>query len=103
MPALWFADLLGIALPPSRPYQTFAGFLLQEFGTIPGVGDKIEADGWRFEIVDLDGTAHRQGAREPGGRRISGGRLSPSGLTHSATEIVRLLWRLRSPFRWRIA
>ena len=55
MPALWFADLLGIALPASRSYQTFAGFLLQEFGAIPDVGDKIETDGWRFEIVDLDG------------------------------------------------
>ena len=32
MPAVQFASLLGIALPASRPYQTFAGFLLQEFG-----------------------------------------------------------------------
>ncbi|QWG11364.1 hemolysin family protein [Bradyrhizobium sediminis] len=55
MPVLEFADLLGIVLPSSRPYQTFAGFLLQEFGKIPGVGDKVEAGGWRFEIVDLDG------------------------------------------------
>ena len=55
MPALEFADLLAIALPPSRPYQTFAGFLLQEFGAIPDVGDKIAVDDWRFEIVDMDG------------------------------------------------
>jgi putative hemolysin len=55
MPAVESADLLGIVLPVSRPYQTVAGFLLQEFGTIPGVGDKIETGGWRFEIVDLDG------------------------------------------------
>jgi putative hemolysin len=55
MPVLQFADLLGITLPTSRPYQTCAGFLLQEFGTIPEVGEKIEAGGWRFEIVDLDG------------------------------------------------
>ena len=55
MPALQFADLLGIALPASRPYQTFAGFLLQEFAAIPAVGDKITANGWQFEIVDLDG------------------------------------------------
>ncbi|WP_291867171.1 hemolysin family protein [Bradyrhizobium sp.] len=55
MPAVAFADLLGIVLPPSKPYQTFAGFLLQEFGTIPGVGDRIETGGWRFEILDLDG------------------------------------------------
>ena len=31
------------------------GFLQQEFGTIPNVGDKIETGGWRFEIVNLDG------------------------------------------------
>jgi putative hemolysin len=55
MPAAEFASLLGIPLPASRPYQTFAGFLLQEFGTIPDVGDKIETGGWRFEIVDRDG------------------------------------------------
>ncbi|MBR0693476.1 hemolysin family protein [Bradyrhizobium lablabi] len=55
MPALEFADLLGIALPAPRPYQTCAGFLLQEFGTIPNVGEKITANGWQFEIVDLDG------------------------------------------------
>ena len=55
MPAIEFAALLGIPLPTPRSYQTCAGFLLQEFGTIPGVGDKIDAGGWRFEIVDLDG------------------------------------------------
>jgi putative hemolysin len=55
MPALEFADLLGIILPSPRSYQTFAGFLLQEFGKIPNVGDKVAAYGWQFEIVDLDG------------------------------------------------
>jgi putative hemolysin len=55
MPALEFADLLGIILPSPRSYQTFAGFLLQEFGKIPNVGDKVAAYGWQFEIVALDG------------------------------------------------
>jgi putative hemolysin len=55
MPAAEFAALLAIPLPAPRPYQTAAGFLLQEFGTIPNVGEKIEKGGWRFEIVDLDG------------------------------------------------
>ena len=55
MLAAEFSKLLGIELPAPRPYQTAAGFLLQEFGTIPDVGDKVEAGGWRFEIVDLDG------------------------------------------------
>jgi putative hemolysin len=55
MPAVEFAELLDIPLPASRPYQTFAGFLLQAFGAIPNVADKIEVEGWRFEIVDMDG------------------------------------------------
>jgi putative hemolysin len=55
MQAAEFSKLLGIELPASRPYQTAAGFLLQEFGAIPDVGEKVEAGGWRFEIVDLDG------------------------------------------------
>jgi len=55
MPVIESVDLLGIALPPSRPYQTFAGFLLQAFAAIPAEGDTIDTGGWRFEIVDLDG------------------------------------------------
>ncbi|OJU14858.1 MAG: DNA-binding protein [Afipia sp. 62-7] len=55
MPAIEFAALLGIDLPPSRPYQTCAGYLLEKFGAIPDVGQSVAADGWRFEIVDLDG------------------------------------------------
>lgn len=55
MPAIEFAALLGIELPPVRPYQTSAGYLLEKFGAIPDVGQSITADGWRFEIVDLDG------------------------------------------------
>jgi len=55
MPTIEFAELLKMPLPASRQYQTIAGFLLQEFGTIPNVGEHVEAHGWRFEIVDLDG------------------------------------------------
>jgi putative hemolysin len=55
MPAVEFAALLRIPLPASRPYQTMAGFVLQQFGKIPNVGEAVEADGWLFEIVDLDG------------------------------------------------
>jgi putative hemolysin len=55
MPADEFAGVLGIPLPLSRPYNTAAGFMLQLFGEIPAVGDSRDANGWRFEIVDLDG------------------------------------------------
>ena len=55
MPAVEFANLLQISLPTTRQYQTMAGFLLQQFGAIPDVGQQVDAEGWRFEIVDLDG------------------------------------------------
>ncbi|MET0709850.1 MAG: hemolysin family protein [Tardiphaga sp.] len=55
MPAVEFASLLRFELPVSHDYETVAGFLLSHFGRIPDVGDHIEVDGWRFEIVDLDG------------------------------------------------
>jgi putative hemolysin len=56
MPALEFMSLLSLEPPPgSRPYQTFAGFLLYQFGRIPDVGHTIISHGWTFEVVDLDG------------------------------------------------
>ena len=55
MSAVEFASLLRVELPPSRHYQTVAGFLLSHFGRIPDVGDHIEVEGWRFEVIDLDG------------------------------------------------
>jgi magnesium and cobalt exporter, CNNM family len=55
MPAVEFAELLKVTLPATRQYQTIAGFLLQQFGTIPNVGEHVDAYGWPFEIVDLDG------------------------------------------------
>ena len=55
MPAVEFASLLQFELPASRHYQTVAGFLLNQFGRIPEVGDHIEVEGWRFEVIDLDG------------------------------------------------
>jgi putative hemolysin len=55
MSAVEFASLLRFELPVSRHYQTVAGFLLSQFGRIPEVGNHIEVEGWRFEIIDLDG------------------------------------------------
>lgn len=49
------ADKLGIALPAKRSFATVAGFLLAELQHIPRTGESIEASGWRFEVVDLDG------------------------------------------------
>jgi putative hemolysin len=49
------ADQLGITLSDSRDYETVAGFVISQFGRIPATGESAVMDGWRFEIVDLDG------------------------------------------------
>jgi putative hemolysin len=53
--ALPLADKLGITLPEQRGYQTLAGFVLAHLRHFPKPGDRIEASGWRFEVLDLDG------------------------------------------------
>ncbi len=55
MPVDEFADLLSIPIPDIRGYHTVAGYVLQDFGTLPEVGHSFERDGWRFEVVDMDG------------------------------------------------
>jgi putative hemolysin len=55
MPADEMAEQLGITLPAKRDYHTAAGFLLAELRRLPAIGESVEAYGWRFEIVDLDG------------------------------------------------
>ena len=47
--------LNNVALPEERAYQTVAGFVLQAMGRLPRVGDAVEQQGWRFEVVDMDG------------------------------------------------
>ena len=55
MPADEMADLLGLTLPENGGYQTAAGFVLAHLRHLPATGESIEAQGWRFEVVDLDG------------------------------------------------
>lgn len=55
LPADEMAEHLNIALPAARDYQTLAGFLLGQLQRMPSVGDVIDAQGWRFEVVDIDG------------------------------------------------
>ena len=55
MPADEMADQLGLTLPAKRDYHTVAGFVLAHLRRLPATGEAIEASGWRFEVVDLDG------------------------------------------------
>lgn len=47
------AELTGFEMPPGD-YKTLAGFLLTRFGRIPVAGDRTAADGWTFEVLELD-------------------------------------------------
>jgi putative hemolysin len=55
MPADEMAERLSIALPPERSYHTAAGFVLSQLGHLPDIGESFDSQGWRFEVVDLDG------------------------------------------------
>ena len=55
MPVDLLADRIGIDLPEDRDYATVAGHALWLLKRLPEVGDFIEDQGWRFEIVDMDG------------------------------------------------
>jgi putative hemolysin len=48
------ADILGLK-PAGDDYATLAGLVLREMGHIPEPGECVEAHGWRFEVVDMDG------------------------------------------------
>ncbi len=49
------AELLGIAIQHEGAYHTAAGFALDRFGHLPEAGETFDDQGWRFEVVDLDG------------------------------------------------
>lgn len=55
MPVDEMQDMLGFAIRGSREYQTAAGFVLDRLGHLPATGETFEANGWRFEVIDLDG------------------------------------------------
>ncbi len=55
MPVDEMADMLYLKLPARRGYDTVAGFVLDAFQRLPETGDRIDAAGWRFEVVDMDG------------------------------------------------
>lgn len=49
------ADQLGVALPERRDYETVAGLVIDRMQHLPVTGESVQAFGWRFEVVDLDG------------------------------------------------
>ena len=55
MPADEMAEQLGIELPENRDYETVAGYILSLLHRLPATGECVDAQGYRFEVVDLDG------------------------------------------------
>ena len=49
------ADRLGVRMPDDRDYSTVAGFALSVLKHLPDTGETFRHDGWKFEIVDMDG------------------------------------------------
>ena len=85
------AEQLGIDLPENRDYETVAGYVLSHLHRLPATGECVDAQGWRFEVVDLDGRRIDKviASRLPGVHRAGGserhllrrkGRLAPPRL-----------------------
>jgi putative hemolysin len=49
------ADALQITLPEDRDYATTAGHVLYVLRHLPEEGEAFDDQGWRFEVVDMDG------------------------------------------------
>ena len=54
MPLDDLLEVTGIRLGETNVH-TAAGFVIQGFGRLPNVGESFETQGWRFEVLDLDG------------------------------------------------
>ncbi len=55
LPADVLADRLQIDLPEDRDFATAAGYALSVLKRLPNEGEHFHDQGWRFEIVDMDG------------------------------------------------
>ncbi len=49
------SEQIGVILPEKRDYETVAGLVINRLQHLPVTGECVEAYGWRFEVVDLDG------------------------------------------------
>ncbi|CAN5689400.1 hemolysin family protein [soil metagenome] len=58
IPVTELKDRLGFKELPEEDrgrYNTLAGMVMLLLGRLPGTADYVEWEGWRFEVVDLDG------------------------------------------------
>ncbi len=55
LPADALIDRLGLDLADDRDFATAAGYALSVFKKLPCEGEYFHDQGWRFEVVDMDG------------------------------------------------
>ncbi len=55
LPVDQLADRLCIDLPEDREFATAAGYVLWSLKKLPEEGEHFEDQGWRIEVVDMDG------------------------------------------------
>jgi putative hemolysin len=58
IPVFELKDLLGIrnlSGEDENAYTTLGGFVFMQLGRIPSTAEYFELDGWRYEVVDMDG------------------------------------------------
>ncbi len=48
-------DALGVPFPLDDDFHTVAGFIIAELRHIPKTAERFDWQGWRFEVVDMDG------------------------------------------------
>lgn len=54
------ADRIGAPVPDDRAYETVGGFLMQQVGRIPEVGDEARLPGWTLRVTAMDGRRVRR-------------------------------------------
>lgn len=55
MPVDEFCDRMGLPRGLAGEYDTVAGLVLHQLRRMPHLGDEFIAEGYRFEVIDLDG------------------------------------------------
>ncbi len=50
-----FVDKIRVTTEADPDYTTVAGFVIAELKRIPELGESFIKDGWKFEVIDLDG------------------------------------------------
>ncbi|MXO65722.1 CNNM domain-containing protein [Altericroceibacterium endophyticum] len=55
IPADMLSERFGIDLPDDREFATAAGFVLYILKRFPAEGEMFDEQGWRFEVIDMDG------------------------------------------------